>query len=339
MFRIVVAALFIVAQAVIGSAVSAQTPLEKAVALWLDGDDARALPMLAELAAKGDAEARLLLARIETTDLGPSPFRLGLEPAQSRALFRQKDLSAFGRSWLVVEAAAGNELAQALLRAKRPEADPALISRLNALGEHQATDYPTRIIALYGNEDMRLSLLEDDGLMDDLKPYLSYLTLDPEPRGDGLAALRHIQSDGVEASSAPALGMAGTLALGLGYGDLSPDNPWRPAVESWLMTAQSTVPIAQLCSTSCGTEAPACAFAFMALSGGYFEVIRTDSPLETVIPQDRFLNSPRARLMVLRRAVLARTETNVEWLAESAPAAELSACAIGLIQAERQAYQ
>ena len=186
---------------------------------------------------------------------------------------------------------------------------------------------------------MRHALLDDENLMQDLRPYLTYLTMKPEPRGDGLAALRHIQSQPVDAGSDQTLGMAGLLALGLGYGDLSPDNPWRPAVEDWLMTARSTKPIAQLCRTECTDDAPACAFAFLALSGGYFEAIRYDSPLETVIPQDQFLDSPRARLMVLRRAALARTETNREWLAESAPAAGLSSCAIDLVAKQREAYQ
>ena len=158
-------------------------------------------------------------------------------------------------------------------------------------------------------------------------------------RGDGLAALRHIQPQPVDANSDQALGMAGLLGLGLGYGDLSPDNPWRPAVENWVMTARSTTPIARLCDAECPEDTAACAFAFLALSGGYFEVIRYDSPLETVISQDQFLESPRARLMVLRRAALARTETNLEWLANSAPAAQLSNCAIDLVTKERKAYQ
>ncbi|KIC38643.1 hypothetical protein RA27_19675 [Ruegeria sp. ANG-R] len=339
MIRPFLAAFLLAAQVAVTPIARADTPFEQAVALWLQGDDTQSLPMLAELAAEGNVEARLLLARIETSDLGPSPFRQSLDPAQSRELFRQKDWSAFGQSWLTVEARAGNELAQALLNAKRPEPDPDLIMRLNAFGEHQATDYPTRIIALYGDADMRRKLLSDDRLMRDLKPYLTYLSNTPEPRGDGVAALRHIQPDAVEASSEQALGMAGLLALGLGYGDTSPDNPWRPAVENWLMTSASTRPIAQLCTERCTDDAPTCAFALLALTGGYFEVIRTDSPLETVIPQAEFLDSPRARLMVLRRAALARTETNLEWLSETEPAAALSACAINLIREERQAYK
>lgn len=318
---------------------AADTALQRAVDLWLEGDDARALPMLSELAASGNSEARLLLARIETGDLGPSPYRQALSREQSRELFRQMDWAPFGRSWLAVEAAEGNELAQALLQSKRPVPNLTLVENLIEMGEPEASDYPTRIIALYGDDGMRQSLLDNDRAMQDLRPYLSYLLLEPEPRGDGIAALRHIQPDPVDVQSVPTLGMAGLLALGLGYGDVSPDNPWRPAVEDWLMTSKATRPIAGLCNAECPQETRACAFAFLALSGGYFEAIRYDSPLETVIPQDRFLDSPRARLMVLRRATLARTEANLDWLSNSAASAALSSCAMELIAKERAAYQ
>jgi len=312
--------------------------LQTAVELWLQGDDAQSLPILADLAKEGNSDARLLLARIETTDLGPSPFRKSLDRAAARELFRYADVSTFGKSWLFVEAQAGNELAQALLKAKTADPDLELIKRLNRLGEHQATDRPTRIVALYGTQEMRDRLSADDEVMADLRPYLAYLSGQPEPRGDGLAALRHIQPNAVDAMQPDALGMAGMLALGLGYGDASPNNVWRSAVESWLMTADATKPIADFCSRQCPDQTSACAFAFLAVSGGYFEAIRTDSPLEAVIPQDRFLDSPRARLMVLRRAALARTETNLEWLADSPELADISSCAADVIRAERSKY-
>ncbi len=339
MFRGALVALAFACSLLGGAPAMAESRLETAVELWLNGDDAHSLPMLAEMAADGHVEARVLLAQIETTDLGPSPYRQSLRPDQARDLFRYADGSPFSKSWLVVEADAGNERAQALLKAKFADPDPDLIATLNRLGEHQATDRPTRIVALYGDQAMRKALAANPDVMQDLRPYLAYLTDKPEPRGDGLAALRHIQPDAVNAAQPGALGMAGVLALGLGYGDTSPDNPWRPAVEQWLMSATSTQPIADLCTAQCAEGVADCAFAFLALSGGYFEAIRIDSPLEAVIPQARFLNSPRARLMVLRRAALARTETNLNWLSDTADGAEFSMCALDLIRQERRKYR
>lgn len=325
-----------------GSA-QAQGSVDRAAEIWLQGQDEESLNMLAELSRNGDPDARLLLARIETTDLGPSPYRLSLSKSEARALFRDvSGHSPFGRSWLAIEAVEGNEYAHAFMRAAQPHPRIGLIRRLHRLGEVQAADHPTRIVALYGRPEMRAELRGAEFMMDDLKPYVDYLSGQPEPRGDGLAALRHIAGDmgkSITSDAPDALEMAGVLALGFGYGDHAADNPWRTAVESWLMTAPSAQPIAALCNGECGAEAGKCAFAFMALMGGYFETIRIDSPLERIIPQEDFVQSPRARLMVLRRAALARTETNLDWLGDHDKIAEISSCAADLVMSERSAYE
>lgn len=320
----------------------AQAALTRATEQWLQGEDEQSLTALAELARNGNSDARLLLGRIETMDLGPSPYRMSLTKMETRALFR--DISGhglFGRTWISVEAALDNELARVFLRAAQPVPRYGLIERLNRLGEHQAADHPTRILALYGDPEMRAKLRTAEFLMPDLIPYLDYLSGPPEPRVDGLSALRYIALDTkgtISASDPDTLGMAGLLSLGFGYGDHDADNKWRPLVENWLLTTPSTQPIADLCRQECADDAGGCAAAFLALSGGYYEVIRIDSPLEKLIPQDVFLASPRARLMTLRRAALARSETNMTWLADREGIAEFSECAADLVIAERQNY-
>lgn len=313
---------------------------ETAVTAWLDGDDESSLPWLAGLAASGNADARLLLARIETEDLGHSNFRLSLTPEEARAVFRQESEGFFGPSWLAVEADAGNEMAIALKAAQHSEPHLDVIDYLARNGERQATDHATRIVALYGDDAMKAELAESPHLLAELRPYLAYLSGPEEPRGDGLAALRHIAPGdvmGLTPNDAETIGMAGYLALGLGFGDSSANNVHRPTVEDWLMSASSMRPIANLCRRSCAAEAPQCAFAFLGLSGGYYEAIRYDSPYEKIIPQDVFLNSARAEMMVLRRAVLARTETNLSWLSEMPELREISACAARLTEETRAA--
>ncbi len=320
----------------------AQASLTRATDQWLQGEDEQSLNTLAELARNGVSDARLLLGRIETMDFGPSPYRMSLSKMETRALFR--DISGhglFGRTWISVEAALDNELARIFLRAVQPVPRLGLIERLNRLGEHQAADHPTRILALYGTTEMIAELYAADFLMSDLIPYLDYLSGPPEPRADGLSALRYITSGSdqdVSPEDPETLGMAGLLSLGFGYGDHSADNRWRPVVEEWLLSTPSTQPIADLCNAECGDDAGGCAAAFLALSGGYYEVIRIDSPLEKLIPQEVFLASPRARLMVLRRAALARSEANMTWLADRDGIAEFSECAADLVINERQKY-
>lgn len=319
---------------------AAGSDLQDAIDLWLSGNDADSLPMLSNLAKSGDSDARMLLAQIEVKDKGPSPYRLSLNKQQARELFRQVDeTSPFAASWLTVEARGGDALAQALLLARSAEPNLDVISQLAMLGEQQATDHPSRIVSLYGTAQEREALSQSPYLLSELAPYVAYLSDMPEPRGDGLAALRHIagRTDGIDASDAETLGMAEQLALGFGFGDASPANRWRKVVQDWVMTAPETRPIANLCSAHCGSQAPACVMAMMALAGGYYEVIRIDSPLEKLIPQDTFQNSKRAQLMTLRRAALARSETNTP--PELRKIATYSQCAADLIEEERRAYR
>ncbi len=327
-----------------GAAAYAQTlddaRFSTSVTAWLSGNDEKSLTTLSELAQNGHRQARLLLARIETLDRGPSTFRLGLSRDEARQLFRQTKLGdTFSKSWLrVLAEEEGDTLAKLLLAANRAEVSPDLIVALTEAGEIQATDRPTRIAALYGSDELRAALLEDGAVLDELRPYVEYLAGPSRPRGDGLAALAHILNVDVatlDSDDTDTREMAGLLALGWGFGKVSPLNAHYDTVADWVLTAEATRPIASLCSAECVDGERACAMTMLALSGGYFEIIRLDSPLEEVIPQGKFLASPRARVMALRRAALARAETG-GLLASVADIAEVSACAAGMIEAERQ---
>ena len=287
---------------------------DEAKMAWLNGDDESSLPVLAALAREGHARARLLLGRIEVTDRVLSQYREALTSAEARALFRKTEgEGAFGRSWLAVEAERGNELAALLLQSRKPDPDPDLIAKLFAMGEREAADHPIRILSLYGTAAQKQALLQSGPLTQDLRPYVTYLLGTPEPRGDGLAALRHLAPGQVVSKDDPEdLAMAGALALGWGFGTLDPSNRWSALVGDWILRAPSTRPIADLCRAECPMDVETCAMTMMALSGGYYEVIRLDSPLEREISQVEFLTSPRARQTALRRAALTRAETDAE---------------------------
>lgn len=324
-------------------AATAQAVFDETVALWLSGDDANSLPQLAKLAQEGHADARILLARIETMDRGPSPYRMALAPRNRRALFRDMSgKSLFGRSWLSVEARRGNRLAEMFLRSRKPFLQLQTHFALWQAGERQATDYPTRIAALYGSRAMREKLVASETILPEMRPYLAFLADKPEPQADGMAALRHMVGLGeavISADDPQTLGMAQFLALGFGFGDITASNRWRKAVEEWVLTDVSTRPIADLCRTACPGKTGACAVTFLALTGGFYEVTRLDSPYEKVIPQEQFLNSPRARIMTLRRAALARDEPNQKYLSDRTGISRLSSCAAAKILRERAKYE
>ncbi|MFN3210120.1 MAG: hypothetical protein ACE369_14165 [Roseovarius sp.] len=327
--------------AMCGPALS-QDVFDEAVALWLSGDDRHSLPSLAELAREGHPDARILLARIETMDRGPSPYRMGLQPDERRALFR--DMSApsrFGRSWLAVEAKAGNRLAEMFLRSRKPFLQLQTHFALWQAGERQATDYPTRIAALYGSRAVRDKLVASETILPEMRPYLAFLADTPEPQADGMAALRHMVGLGhavISADDPETLETARFLALGFGFGELSASNRWRRAVEDWALSDLAARPIADLCKAECPGQVGSCAVAFLALTGGFYEVARLDSPYEKAIPQEQFLNSPRARIMTLRRAALARDEPNQRYLSDRTGMSRLSSCAAVLVLRARADY-
>lgn len=319
---------------------SSDAEFKAAVALWLAGDDEASLPALAVLATAGHGQARLLLARIETMDRGLSPFRSRLSRQESLTLFRKTEGEGkFGRSWLTVESENGNNLAMLLRRSRAAQVDPQLISALKAAGEHEAADHATRILALYGTAQQKRDMLTSDALLEDLRPYIRYLLATTEPRSDGLEALRHIVGDGagVSIDDAETYDMAESLALGFWYGSFSSPNRWREPVFRFMQSSASMKPIVSQCSRRCSDQAQACSLTLMALIGGYYEAVRMDSPLESAIPQQTFLASPRAQLMTLRRAALMKTEEGTA-TADLASIARHSICLADLIRDARKKY-
>lgn len=315
---------------------------DAAVATWLSGDDENSLPALASLAADGHSMARILLSQIETKDRGHSPFRKSLKPSEARALFRRdQGYGGFSQTWLAFEAKQNNPLAHALMATRVPRPVAGLIGTLRRLGEVEATDYPIRVIALYGSDEEKRVLAESDMMLDELRPFMQHYRSAQAWRGEGIAALRYIApfaSDMITPDDKETVEIGGLLALGYTGGGTDPENRWRGLVEDWVLTAPATRPIADLCRASCPTDVTGCGFAMLALSGGYYEVIRLDTPLETVISQNTFLASPRARLMTLRRAALAKHNANRGWLASIEEIAAISSCTADLIDQTRAQY-
>ena len=317
-------------------------PFDAAVAAWLSGDDANSLPALAGLAKDGHSLARILLSQVETKDRGHSPFRKSLKPSEARALFRRdQGYGGFSQTWLDFEAKENNPLARALIATRVPRPVAGLISTLRALGEVEATDYPIRVIALYGTDEEKRVLAESDMMLDELRPFMEHYRSEQAWRGEGIAALRHIApfaAHMMRADDEDTVEIGGLLALGFAGGGSDPANRWRGLVENWVRSAPAARPIADLCRAHCPSDVTGCGFAMLALSGGYYEVIRLDTPLETVISQNTFLASPRARLMTLRRAALAKQSANRGWLASAEGIAEISVCAADLVEETRTQY-
>ncbi len=252
----------------------------------------------------------------------------------------------FRSSWLKVEADRGNPLAQALFEGTAPGINLAAIERLYDVGEFEATEHLVRKIAVDGSQAERAKLAQLLIPMSELTPYLRGFRFSRQGMTTGRTALQHmigtiegIDPVSVELDSDPETETAMKF-IDLGYqagaqtiGDLD-TNRHDQTIVKWVTTATPARPLANLCRRACSDrQVSACAITGFGLVGGYYELIRFDSPLESIIPQDRFLGSERAIGMTLRRIAAARTEAGVQVFSESELDQE-SPCLAAAVRAE-----
>jgi len=343
---IVVSALLMTSTACYGQlSGSDDATLQRIVVLWLDDDDEASLPALATLARAGNPAARLLLARIERYDRAPSAFQSSLSKQARLSLFRApRNESGFYPTWLRVESIRGNKLASALERARLPYVDLQLIKTLYRAGEIQASDHPVRIASIYGDQRTHRVLLQSDYLIAELAPYVRSYRIPAQQQADGLEALRTIAAEvtstgnsRIDITDEDTSQVARMLSLGYPFGEITVASRWRPIIENWLMTSMASRPVAALCERQCSDQSGDCAIAMLGLTGGYYELIRLDSPLESIISQEDFLDSPRARRSALQRAALTHSET-AEELMSIAQIEKVSDCAAALVATVRDEH-
>ena len=295
---------------------------QQAVEFWLDDNDEKSLPVFSALARDGNLAARILLARIDFTDRAAKPFVTELTRDQHRDLFRaESSNSQFRPSWLKIEADRGQPLALALFKSTTGVIDFWLIKELYQLGEIEATEHLVRKVAVDGSPAEREALGKILHPGSVLAPYLrgfhmarSDMTSNKTELQYIIASNQGIDPELVELDQHPNTKTAEKY-VDYGYqsgkqtiGDWNRGRHYD-AIARWTLSAPRALPLARLCRRACAADRlAACAVTAFGLVGGYYEVIRFYSPLETIISQDRFLQSERASGMVARRIAAARTE-------------------------------
>ncbi|MEM7292606.1 MAG: hypothetical protein AAF420_04295 [Pseudomonadota bacterium] len=300
--------------------------LQEAIELWLEDDDRDSLGLISSLAQAGNVAARLLLARIEFTDRASTSFVNSLSRAQRMELFRpEKDKGPFRESWIGREARGGNPIAQSLASAISLGIDIPAIESLYALGESDAAEHLVRKVAVDGSDEQRDALMRLLPPGDELVPYLRGFRYARAGQTTGRAALRTIVStvQNVAADSLILDRSADTRMaaqfVDMGYQAGSDAIEYESHGEHyndlarWLADAPEALPIRSICDAMCDdVDRAACAVTAFGLLGGYYELIRIDTPLHNLISRTRFLSSLRATHMTLRRIIGARTEAGGE---------------------------
>jgi len=287
-----------------------------AIEVWLRDNDTESLPIFASLAGEGNKAARILVARIEATEQAASNYVSGLSRKERVDLFRSNSgKGLFRPTWLKSEMQAGNKLAAVLLESSLTTVNIPAIRTLYEIGEEEAAYNPIRMVATSGSQDDKKELASFLPPGSELTPYLRAQQKPVKGFTPGHAALQMIIG-GSEAVGSPSIFTGSEHDTGaaadfveFGYqngveaSEFDQTNGYYDDMASWIEAESATAPISTLCHRICDDEGvKSCAITVFGLAGGYYKVIKFDSPLQALIEQSTYVTSDRAVGMLLRRA-------------------------------------
>lgn len=283
--------------------------LQQALAQWLEDDEGAALTALAGLATQGNRAAQVLLGVIDKSPALQGPWLSRLPRADRVALMRAPG-GLSGRSWLAE--AADQPVAAAWLALLRADSGPEVGAQLLALGEARAARQA--LVTLAAREHPELATAWHDWMDPDLA-FVVWHRARPALQ-DRIAAL-------VPAGH-PQRALMGLPGLAADWDD-------------WLAHSPGALPLRSLCAADCPETQASCRRAAMAAMGGPVVALTLGSPVEALIPQDRFLASPRGRAAMRRRILLAADVRGRAALLARATAAD--ACLGSHLTAEIDRYR
>jgi hypothetical protein len=288
--------------------------LDHALVLWLGSEDETdGLHALAGLARDGDTRAQVLLALVDKSPALQGPALAHMSRADRLALLRAPG-GMSGTSWMRRAADGGDALALAWVTLWDTGTPPEIVTRLAALGETRASREAALVLA---SRDAR-------GLV----------TLDPLPTGTEFLRLMGSPADmqdhlpHLDAQLHPGDPQRDTLGLAS-----TPE-----ARDDWLAHSDLAAPLRALCDAQCDAAGTAdCLRGGLAALGDPLAVLTLGSPVESLIPADRFNLSARGQSAVLRRMMLSvDMRARPAWIARTT---EISACLGAVLEAEARRYR
>jgi hypothetical protein len=289
------------------------TKFQQAIEYFLQEQDGLAFPRLSNLANNGNQAAQLFLGRAD--QVSHSLYLINLDPAERRALMK-KSSGKFGKPWLTV-LQDDVELADLFLKSQQTGEIYASARRLVALGE---TDAATRayLLSLMGatayESGYRLFLdAWQTGLLPEPVAHLAWLGALLNPGSEfsqklldtmlNQAEQGDIRADYIAITASSLVEPEKDLeaaqdALRYLYsGVVSRDASFAAGLQDRLDRFLGMVPrvrfIADHCSRRCPQSTKACIRdAYLAI-GGYPGLFEISSPVEALLPNDRFLASNR----------------------------------------------
>lgn len=283
--------------------------LEEAIGLWLQDDDEAALPRLSKLANDGNVAAAIFLARLENRPGVQPTFVRKLSRSERIQIFR-KNTGAFGRSWMSVHASK-NPLAETYSLKNQPLTELERAVRLRDVGEKRASLEAFIALTRTAPPKVLLDLWQSGELPEEMLPFV----WSSAPFSPDHPAFTEVKSDIGAALSAGDIRAyfafvwigsirrdSANIALSeiggkLGVGKILKEDGFpeilNPSVESWIMSDRAFSLIVGACSAACPEQTSACSRAAYAMVGGYIPAVTFGSPLENVISEEEYRESPR----------------------------------------------
>ncbi len=283
-----------------------------AVTNWLNGeDDLAALQTLSELAQANNAAAQILLARLERTPHLTAHVTETLTRAERIALLRMPG-GLSGRSWMTA-AAETTPLAQAFLDNAGQDTRVESLRTLYEAGETAAATRSLPGVISYGTVDLVRAMEDLDVMPDEARILIA-----------SYAAAELYWQSGAAIQIANPIAERRPPELALIWRPVFPAE-WAesPAARELALAnsinIESLSPLRTFCSTECGDQASACIAAGAALLSANAATLPFASPSESLIPTDRYWQSPRIDADVRRLLhTIADPETQTGFVAMNA---------------------
>lgn len=112
--------------------------------------------------------------------------------------------------------------------------------------------------------------------------------------------------------------------------------PDPTALRVWLAESPVAAPLRAACDVVCTDSAAACSYALYQASGSYEVLLTLGSPVNALIPNAEFADSPRGRAVLARRIMLMRSARMRE--AKRQKLANVSRCAADWLAAQFDAH-
>jgi hypothetical protein len=257
--------------------------------LWLNDDDAVALPQLAALAAEGNRAAQVLLGLIDLAPPLQGPWVAALPRRERTALMRAPG-GLSGRSWMEF-AAEDTALAEGWVKEATPAADAETAREFAALGEARATRVT---LAELSRRQFRsfAEMADDPGYPPEMR-YLIWREWSANPE---MKMRLEAEISGAHPGD-PQLQRFDSRPID------------RRSLEDWLDMAALAAPVRGPCAAMCPETARACTMAAFELLGGssgagngHVGLASIGTPSETIVPAVVWNGSPRGRTALLRQS-------------------------------------